>query len=236
VNVSVLAEDGAKVGSVELLDEVFAAKINVPLMHQVVTAQLAAARTGGHSTKTRAQVRGGGRKPWRQKGTGRARHGSIREPQWAGGGVAHGPQPRSHAKSINKKMKTVALRSALSARSGDEKLVVVEDLAFDAPSTKRAIKALQAWGIEGRALVVIPQGDAVTAYSVRNIPTADWITQDQLNCYDVLRADHVVFCRSALDAFQQRASSLLRRRAAVSAAAIETAPILEGATPEEGSA
>lgn len=205
MNASVLAEDGAKVGTVELLDEVFAAKVNVPLMHQVVTAQLAAARSGSHSTKTRGEVRGGGRKPWRQKGTGRARHGSIREPQWAGGGIAHGPKPRSHVKAVNKKMRVVALRSALSARAGDEKVVVVEDPSFEAPSTKRAIKALQAWGVGGRALVVVPQGDAVTAYSVRNIPTADWITQDQLNCYDVLRADYVVFCRSALDSFQERA-------------------------------
>src|SRR5207248_1241992 len=142
--------------------------VNGPLMHQVVTAQLAAARSGTHSTKTRGEVRGGGKKPWRQKGTGRARHGSIREPQWVGGGIAFGPKPRDHSVSVPKKMKAIALRSALSGRTAEGKVLVVEDIEFtDGPKTKRARKALEAWGATGKALLVLQGSENQVAYSFR---------------------------------------------------------------------
>lgn len=208
MNVPVLAEDGAKAGEVTLLDEIFAAKIRAALVHQVVTAQLAASRSGAHHTRTRAEVRGGGRKPWRQKGTGRARHGSIREPQWVGGGIAHGPKPRDHSKGVPKKMKALALRSVLSARAAEGKVHVVEDLTFDVPKTKRAAKALKAWGAEGNVLLVLSDGQEEVAHAFRNLPEVHCISQNQLNTYDVVRADAVVFLRSALDAFQERAASL----------------------------
>ncbi|HVL81127.1 MAG TPA: 50S ribosomal protein L4 [Actinomycetota bacterium] len=221
MNVNLLNEDGSQGASVELLDEIFAAKVNVPLMHQVVTAQLAAARAGTHATKTRAEVRGGGRKPWRQKGTGRARHGSTREPQWVGGGTAHGPQPRSYRQSIPKKMKALALRSALSVRAGDGKVVVVEDMSFDQPKTSRAAKALKTWNLPGRPLVVLAGDETALAYSFRNIDGVHVIAEGQLNVYDILRADTVVFARRALDAFQSRAAVLPGRRGGGSAASDE---------------
>lgn len=213
MNVSVLAEDGAKAGEATLLDEIFAAPVRPSLVHQVVTAQLAAARRGTHHTKTRGEVRGGGRKPWRQKGTGRARHGSIREPQWVGGGIAHGARTRDHTRKTPKKMKALALRSALSDRARDGRVLVVEDLAFEEPKTKRAVKALQAWETSGRVLLVLPEGADLVAASFRNLPETWCITQDQLNTYDVLRASSIVFLRSALDAFQQRAAGLPGRPA-----------------------
>lgn len=208
MNVPVLAEDGAKAGEVALLDEIFAAPSRPSLVHQVVTAQLAAARRGTHHTKTRGEVRGGGRKPWRQKGTGRARHGSIREPQWVGGGIAHGARTRDHAQKIPKKMKATALRSALSDRARDGRVLVVEDLSFEEPKTKRAIKALEAWETSGRVLLVLPKGADLVAASFHNLPEARCITQDQLNTYDVLRASSVIFLRSALDVFQERSAAL----------------------------
>ena len=212
MNVPILAEDGSEAGSVELSDAIFGAPVNVPLMHQVVTAQLAAARSGTHATKTRGEVRGGGRKPWRQKGTGRARHGSTREPQWVGGGTAHGPQPRSYAQATPKKMKAVALRSALSSRVADGQLVVTEDISFDAPKTSRAAKALQAWKVGGSALVVLPGEEASQALSFRNLPNVHVLAEHQLNVYDVLRHERVIFFRSALDAFQTRAAELPSRK------------------------
>lgn len=206
MNVDVLTPTGERSGQVELDDAIFGAKVNGPLMHQIVLAQLSAARSGTHSTKTRGQVSGGGAKPWRQKGTGRARHGSSREPQWKGGGTAFGPKPRDHSMSVPKKMKAAALRSALSARAAEGKVLVVDGLAFDPPKTKEAIKALAAWGVEGKTLLVLTADDAKVAYAFRNIPTIHVLAEHQLNTYDVLDATNVLFTKSALDAFQARGS------------------------------
>jgi large subunit ribosomal protein L4 len=196
--VDVRTAAGKKSGTVELNDEWFGVEPNVPVMHQVVTAQLAARRSGTQSTKTRAEVRGGGAKPWRQKGTGRARQGSIRSPQWRGGGVALGPKPRSYAQRTPKKMVRLALRSALSDRAADGKVAVVDSWGFDAPSTKLGREALATLGIEGRVLMVLRRDDAVSALSFRNLPEVHLLEADQLNAYDVLVSDWVVFTSDAL--------------------------------------
>ncbi len=190
--------DGKAKGEVTLDAAVFGIEPNVPVMHQVVTAQLAAARSGTHNTKTRAEVRGGGRKPWRQKGLGRARHGSIRSPQWTGGGVAHGPKPRNYAQRTPKKMKQLALRSALSARAGDGQIRVVEEFGWDVPKTKTATALLTAMDTGNKVLVVLDRNDDVAFRSLRNIQGV--IVNSQLNPYDVLWADTVVFTSSTLDA------------------------------------
>lgn len=198
--VDVIGLDGAKVGSVDLPPEWFDADVNVPVMHQVVTAQLAAARQGTHKTKTRAQVRGGGAKPYRQKGTGRSRQGSIRAPQWSGGGVAHGRVPTSWAQRVNKKVKRVALRSALTDRARGGSVVVVRDLRFDAPSTRDAAAALTALGhADVKVLVVLSDLHVATVKSLRNLPRVHLLTVDQLNTYDVLDSDVVVFDEAAID-------------------------------------
>ena len=191
---------GAELGEVDLPEEWFGGEVNVPVMHQVVVAQLAAARTGSASTKTRAQVRGGGRKPWRQKGTGRARQGSIRSPQFAGGGVAHGRSTaENHTKRVNKKMKRAALRSALSDRARSGNISVVRDLTFTTPRTKDAVAMLDALGhSDSGALVVLADLHLPTWKSLRNLPRVHALTVDQLNTYDVLRSDVVVFDESAL--------------------------------------
>ncbi len=192
---------GKDIGSVELSDALFAAPVNEAVLHQVVTAQLAGKRIGTADTKTRGEVRGGGKKPWRQKGTGRARQGSIRSPQWSGGGIAHGPSgEQNHVKRVNKKLKRVALRSALSdrARSGDVR--VVDDLVFEAPRTKDALAFLDALEIGSRrVLVVMAARDQVTGRSFRNLRRVHLLTVDQLNTYDVLVSDVVIFQRAALD-------------------------------------
>jgi large subunit ribosomal protein L4 len=200
---------GAKDKTVELPEEIFAAKVNVPLIHQVVVAQQAAARQGTHSTKTRGEVRGGGKKPYRQKGTGRARQGSLRAPQYAGGGVAHGPQPRSYVQRTPKKMKSAALRGALSDRLSHGRVQVVSGFVDgDAPKTKDALAVLAtAVGEVGRkVLVVVHRDDEVTWKSLRNVVSVHVLTEDQLNTYDVLASDHVVFTEQALTAFVDRAS------------------------------
>jgi large subunit ribosomal protein L4 len=204
VNVGVLTPTGEQSGEVTLDDAVFASKVNVGLMHQVVLAQLAAARAGTHKTKTRGEVRGGGAKPWRQKGTGRARHGSTREPQWKGGGTVFGPVPRDHSVSVNKKMKAAALRSALSAQAKETRVVVVDGLQMETPKTKEALAALGAWKVEGKALLVLTLDDRNVAYAFRNLPQMHVIAADQLNVYDVLNADKVIFTKAALDAVQAR--------------------------------
>ncbi|MCL4138998.1 UNVERIFIED_CONTAM: hypothetical protein GTU68_000281 [Idotea baltica] len=163
----------------------FGIEPNVPVMHQVVTAQLAARRSGTQSTKTRSEVRGGGAKPWRQKGTGRARQGSIRSPQWRGGGVALGPKPRSYSQRTPKKMKKLALRSALSDRAADGKVVVVDAWSFDTPRTKDALEALSALGVEGRVLLVVDRDDAAAQLSFRNIPECHVVVPGELNTYDI---------------------------------------------------
>ena len=191
-----------KTVNVDLPAEIFATRVNVPLMHQVVVAQQAAARQGTHATKTRGEVRGGGRKPYKQKGTGRARQGSIRAPQFAGGGTVHGPQPRSYDQRTPKKMKAAALRSALTDRARNERIHVVDALVpGEVPSTKTALAALRGLTERARFLVVLERTDSLTWLSLRNAPEVHIVAVDQLNTYDVLAADDVVFTRGAFDAF-----------------------------------
>ena len=197
---------GADAGTVELPDEIFGIEPNVAVMHQVVTAQLAAKRAGTHSTKTRSEVRGGGAKPWRQKGTGRARQGSIRAPQWRGGGVAHGPKPRDYSQRTPKKMVQLALRSALSDRASEAKVVVVDDWAIDAPKTKDAVKLLEAIGLrtkgerEDRVLVVLFRTDENAWKSLRNLgERVQVVLPEELNTYDVLLNDWLVFSQASLE-------------------------------------
>ena len=200
--VDVLDAAGGKAGIVELPADIFDAQVNIPLIHQVVVAQLAAARQGTHDTKTRAEVAGGGAKPYRQKGTGRARQGSIRAPQFTGGGVVHGPTPRGYAQRTPKKMKAAALRGALSDRARDGRVHVVEALVSGAtPSTKAAVTALARITDRLRTLVVLERGDDVSWLSLRNVDTVHTLAVDQLNTYDVLLSDDVVFTRAALESF-----------------------------------
>ena len=197
-SVDVKTAAGKKSGSVDLNDDIFGQEPNMSLMHQVVTAQLAAKRQGTHSTKTRAEVRGGGAKPWRQKGTGRARAGSIRAPHWIGGGVAHGPKPRSYAQRTNKKMIAGALKSALSDRAASGSVIVVDSWGFDGPRTKDAKAALAALGVDGRALVVVNRDDDAAWKSFRNLPGVHLLSPGQLNAYDVLCSDVVIFTQDSL--------------------------------------
>jgi large subunit ribosomal protein L4 len=196
--VDVIDVSGAKSGTVELSDAVFGVEPNVPLMHQVVTAQLAARRSGTQSTRTRAEVAGGGAKPWRQKGTGRARAGSIRAPHWRGGGVALGPKPRSFAQRTPKTMIKAALHSALSDRAAEGNVLVVDEWSFEAPTTKAAVKFLSAIDATGRVLVVIDPADTVAVKSFRNLGQVHVCAPRELNAYDVLVADVVVFAKSTL--------------------------------------
>ena len=205
---------GADAGTIQLPDEIFGIEPNVAVMHQVVTAQLAAKRAGTHSTKTRSEVRGGGAKPWRQKGTGRARQGSIRAPQWRGGGVAHGPKPRDYSQRTPKKMVQLALRSALSDRASEAKVVVVDDWAIDAPKTKDAVKLLEAIGLrtkgerEDRVLVVLFRSDENAWKSLRNLgERVQIVLPEELNTYDVLLNDWLVFSQPALETTIARLSS-----------------------------
>jgi large subunit ribosomal protein L4 len=203
--VEIKDREGAKTGTTELPDDVFGVQVNIPLMHQVVTAQLAAARQGTHKAKTRGEVAGGGKKPYRQKGTGRARQGSIRAPQFTGGGVVHGPVPRDYSQRTPKKMKAAALRSALSDRAANEQVFVVKSLVEgDTPKTKAAIEALRAITEAKRVLVVVGRDDEVTWLSLRNVAEVHLIAADQLNTYDVLVNDDVVFTSDALDEFLGR--------------------------------
>ena len=185
--------DGTSSGQVELDAEIFGIEPNMDVLHQVVTAQLAAKRAGSASTKTRAEVRGGGRKPWRQKGLGRARQGSIRAPHWVGGGVAHGPKTRDYTQRTPKKMKRLALRSALSARAGESAIKVIEDFDWAGPKTKQAVSLLDAIGARGKTLVVLNNIDGVAARSFRNLPEVVMAEPGQVTPYDVLWSDQVVF-------------------------------------------
>jgi large subunit ribosomal protein L4 len=201
-SVDVLNTQGEKAGSVDLPDNVFDVQANIPLMHQVVTAQLAAARQGTHKAKTRGEVAGGGKKPYKQKGTGRARQGSIRAPQFAGGGVVHGPVPRDYSQRTPKKMKAAALRGALSDRARDGRVHVVETfVSGDKPSTKAAIATLRKATESTKVLVVLDFNDELNWTSLRNEPTVHLIEAGQLNTYDVLVADEVVFTKAALEEF-----------------------------------
>jgi len=196
--VDVKSPSGAVVGSVELPSEVFGLEPNVAVMHQVVTAQLAARRAGSQSTRTRAEVSGGGSKPWRQKGTGRARQGSNRAPHWRGGGIALGPKPRPFTQRTPKKMIRLALHSALSDRAADGKVVVVDDWAFDTPKTKDALAVLDALEVTGRVLLVLREDDENVWRSFRNLPQVHCLFARELNAYDVLVSDYVVFSRATL--------------------------------------
>jgi len=196
--VTVKTPAGADAGSIELDATTFGIEPNVPVMHQVVTAQLAARRAGTQSTKTRAEVSGGGAKPFKQKGTGRARAGSTRSPNWIGGGVALGPKPRSYAQKTPKKMIKLALRSALSDRASEGKVIVVDEWNFASPSTKGAVAALAALGIEGKVLLVLDRLDVAAWKSFRNLGEVHIIETAELNTYDVLVSDFVVFTKSTL--------------------------------------
>jgi large subunit ribosomal protein L4 len=206
-SVNVVSPASDETTTVELPDAIFGAKVNVPLMHQVVVAQQAAARQGTHATKTRGMVSGGGRKPYRQKGTGRARQGSTRAPQFTGGGVAHGPQPRDYTQRVPKKMKAAALHGALSDRAANDRIFVVTNFVEgDAPRTKDALAVLAQVtdGASRNILVVTQSDDELTWKSLRNVPAVHLLAEDQLNTYDVLASDYVVFTEAALRAFVER--------------------------------
>jgi large subunit ribosomal protein L4 len=204
---------GKDAGTVELPDELFGIEPNVAVMHQVVTAQLAAARSGTHNTRTRAEVSGGGSKPWRQKGTGRARQGSIRAPHWRGGGIAHGPKPRDYRQRTPKKMVRLALLSALSDRAADSKIAVVDEWGIDEPRTKDATRLLEALGLreagrrDDRVLLVLHRHEDATRKSFRNLGARVRIVlPEELNTYDILVSDWLVFSRSTLEATVARLS------------------------------
>jgi large subunit ribosomal protein L4 len=217
-----------KTVKVDLPAEIFDVPVNVPLIHQVVVAQQAAARQGTHSTKTRGEVRGGGRKPYKQKGTGRARQGSIRSPQFAGGGVVHGPQPRKYDQRTPKKMKAAALRGALSDRARNDRVHVVEGLITgDVPSTKSALASLAGLTDRSRYLVVLERSDALTWLSLRNAPEVHIVAVDQLNTYDVLSSDDVVFTKGAYDVFVNGTAAASERKASVVEAPADDAAVEE---------
>ena len=216
--------DGTDAGTVELDAAIFGIEPNVAVMHQVVTAQLAARRAGTHSTKTRAEVRGGGAKPWRQKGLGRARQGSIRSPQWAGGGVAHGPKPRDYSQRTPKKMKRLALRSALSARAADGQIKVVETFdAWDVPKTKNAVALLSAMGVTGKVLLIAEDHERTAIKSFRNLDHVTAINLGQANTYDVLWADTVIMSKGTLELGQAAPRGTEEHAAGVSAEAGDAA-------------
>ena len=201
--VDIKKSDGAKSGTIELDENIFGIEPNVAVMHQVVNAQLAAKRSGTHSTKTRAEVRGGGAKPWKQKGTGRARAGSSRIPHWRGGGIALGPKPRDYSQRTPKKMKRLALRSALSDRAQSNSVYVVDAWEFETPSTKAAKTALEAIGTEGKVLIVTNSEDANTEKSFRNLSNVNVLSSDQLNVFDILVSDSIVFTKDNLPTMNQ---------------------------------
>ena len=216
---------------VTLEPSIFGIQPNVPVMHQVVTAQLAAARSGTQSTKTRAEVRGGGKKPWRQKGTGRARQGSTRAPHWAGGGVALGPKPRSYAQKTPKKMIQLALRSALSDRAAEGKVMVVESWSFDAPKTKLAKAALTDLGLDGKVLVVVGRDDESAWKAFRNLTDVQVMLRDELNAYDVLCNDWIVFTQANLPG-SQAAADQAKQGDVQTSAPVSEAPVTEPVAAE----
>ena len=205
--VDIKKSDGAKSGTVELDEDIFGIEPNVAVMHQVVNAQLATKRSGTHSTKTRAEVRGGGAKPWKQKGTGRARAGSSRIPHWRGGGIALGPKPRDYSQRTPKKMKRLALRSALSDRASSNSVYVVDAWEFETPSTKAAKTALEAIGAEGKVLIVTDLQDENTEKSFRNLSNVNVLSSDQLNVFDILVSDSIVFTKNNLPTTNQVSAS-----------------------------
>jgi large subunit ribosomal protein L4 len=239
--IDVLSAAGKKVGTRDLSAEVFEATVSIPLMHQVVVAGLASVRRGTHSTKTRGEVSGGGRKPWRQKGTGRARQGSNRAPQWAGGGVVHGPQPRDHDMRVNKKMKRGALRSALTDALASGKLAVVQDLEFDEPKTKSAAAVLDTLELGGKILLVLPapSDSGAVERSFRNIRDVRVAYARSLGVYEVIAADHLVLTEGALDVVEgipaKAAETAPRERAPKTAEAVdEPSGVEAGTTTDRG--
>jgi large subunit ribosomal protein L4 len=193
VTAPLFSSDGLRLGEVKLDPEIFGIEPNLAVLHQVVTAQLAGARAGTHKTKKRSEVRGGGAKPWRQKGTGRARAGSIRAPQWRGGGVAHGPEPRDYSQRTPKKMRRLALLSALSARAAENAVMVVEAFDWTAPKTRDAVALLAAVGAGGKTLLVLTSLDEVAGVAFRNLPQIVISEPGHLTAYDVLWARNVIF-------------------------------------------
>ncbi len=202
--IDILSPAGEKTGTVELPPEIFDARVSIPLMHQVVVAQLAAARQGTHKTKARGEVRGGGKKPYRQKGTGRARQGSIRAPQFTGGGVVHGPVPRDYSQRTPKKMKAAALRGALTDRARNERIHVVSGVVDGDVSTKAARTLLGQISERKKVLLVAERSDETAWLSVRNLPKVHLLDPGQLNTYDVLESDDVIFTKAAFDSFVSR--------------------------------
>jgi len=193
---------GESVGEIELRDDVFGIEPNVPVMHQALVRQLANARLGTHKAKTRTEVRGGGRKPWRQKGTGRARQGSIRAPQWRGGGVVHGPVPRSYTQKMNRKMRRLALRSALSVKATDDQVIVIDELALEEPKTKEMVAVLERLGVETSVLILMDAASTEAAnaeLSARNLQYAKTVRPGNLSVRDVLGFDRLLLCREALE-------------------------------------
>ena len=221
---------GTSLGQVQLAPEIFGIEPNEAVLHQVVTAQLGAARAGTQSTKTRAEVRGGGSKPWRQKGTGRARQGSSRAPHWEGGGIALGPKPRSYAQRTPKKMVRLALCSALSDRAAESRVALVDAWSFDVPRTKDAVKALDALGLAGRVLVVLGDEEITAERSFANIPRVETVLSAELSAYDVLRSDWVVFTDATLPGGARSAGDA----AADEGAPVETDGEAEGDVTDEG--
>ena len=230
--ITVKNSTGKDAGSVDLDDSMFGVQPNVPLMHQVVTAQLAARRSGTQSTKTRAEVSGGGKKPFKQKGTGNARQGSSRSPHMSGGGVAHGPKPRKYDQKTPKKMIKAALWSALSDRAADGKVVVVDSWGFETPKTKDAKKLLSALGVDGKALVVVDIDDTNTIKSFLNLPEVQLIERRELNAYDVLCSDYVLFSHATLPG----AGEVIEKAPAKKAAAKKAAPAKKAAAKVEDAA
>lgn len=202
-NITLYDQGRQEVGTVELDPAVFEVEVQPELLHLVVRAQLAAKRAGTHSVKTRAYVSGGGKKPWRQKGTGRARAGSTRSPLWRGGAVVHGPEPRDYTFKVNRKVRQLALRMALSAKLGDASLVLVDSLAVPEVKTKHMVKVTNDFGLR-KALIVLPASDNNLELSARNIPGIKVVREDMLNVYDVLRHDHLVMVKDAALKVQER--------------------------------
>ncbi len=225
--IDVVDASGTKSGSIELPPAIFDTQVNIPLIHQVVVAQLAAARRGTHNTKTRGEVAGGGRKPYRQKGTGRARQGSIRAPQFVGGGIVHGPTPHDYVQRTPKKMKAAALRGALSDRAREGRIHVVDGLLDgDRPSTKSAIAAVANLTDRPRVLVILERGDDVIRLSLRNVETVHLLNVDQINTYDVLLSDDVVFTKGAFDAFVAGPSAGRSVKAMTTSTEVEAAVVV----------
>jgi len=195
---------GKEIGDFELNDKVFAEDVNEHVVHQVVTAQLAAIRRGTASTKTRSEVRGGGRKPWRQKGTGRARHGTIRSPLWVGGGVTFGPKPRSYKKKVNKKMKRLALRSILTDKVNNDQLKIIDELDYDKPKTKQVVNLIKDFDLEDKkVLIVLPEKNENVYLSARNLPNIDTMVLDAMNAYQLLDNDYILVPEEAAQKIEE---------------------------------